>query len=144
MKEQVTALVKHEKALKQANDDAQKLLSALNAGKGDDALKAAGIAFSPAKTFERSTMDTLTQPVFALPLPAKDKPSYGIGNDMQGNVVLLALDEVRSGTMPEAQKKMMAQRLTQNNAEIAFDALLLGLRKDAKIKFGDTGAAPQQ
>ncbi|EOW6742357.1 peptidylprolyl isomerase [Cronobacter dublinensis] len=144
VKDQVTALVKHEKALKQANDDAQKLLSALNAGKGDDALKAAGIAFSPAKTFERSTMDTLTQPVFALPLPAKDKPSYGIGNDMQGNVVLLALDEVRSGTMPEAQKKMMAQRLTQNNAEIAFDALLLGLRKDAKIKFGDTGAAPQQ
>ncbi|CCK13959.1 Peptidyl-prolyl cis-trans isomerase ppiD [Cronobacter sakazakii 680] len=38
----------------------------------------------------------------------------------------------------------MAQRLTQNNAEIAFDALLKGLRKDAKIKLGDAGAPPQQ
>ncbi|ELY2643665.1 peptidylprolyl isomerase [Cronobacter sakazakii] len=144
VKDQVTALVKHQKALKAANEEAQNLLSALKAGKGDEALKAAGIAFSPVKTFERTTQDTLTQPVFALPLPAKDKPSYGIGNDMQGNVVLLALDEVRSGTMPDAQKKAMAQRLTQNNAEIAFDALLKGLRKDAKIKLGDAGAPPQQ
>ncbi|CCJ72949.1 Peptidyl-prolyl cis-trans isomerase ppiD [Cronobacter condimenti 1330] len=86
VKDQVSALVKHEKALKQANEEAQKLLSALKAGKGDEALKTAGISFSPPKTFERITQDTLTQPVFALPLPAKDKPSYGIGNDMQGNV----------------------------------------------------------
>ena len=144
VKDQVTALVKHQKALKAANEQAQNLLSALKAGKGDEALKAAGIAFSPAKTFERTTQDTLTQPVFALPLPAKEKPSYGIGNDLQGNVVLLALDDVRSGTMPEDQKKAMAQRLTQNNAEIAFDALLKGLRKDAKIKLGDAGTSPQQ
>jgi peptidyl-prolyl cis-trans isomerase D len=28
-----------------------------------------------------------------------------MGSDMQGNVVLLALDEVKAGDMPEEQKK---------------------------------------
>ena len=57
--------------------------------------------------------------------------------DMQGNVVLLALDEVKAGTLPEAQKKAMVQGITQNNAQIAFEAMMSNLRKDAKIKLGD-------
>ena len=57
--------------------------------------------------------------------------------DMQGNVVLLALDEVKAGTMPEEQKKAMIQGITQNNAQIAFEALMSNLRKAAKIKLGD-------
>jgi peptidyl-prolyl cis-trans isomerase D len=56
---------------------------------------------------------------------------------MQGNIVLLALDEVKAGTMPEEQKKAMVQGITQNNAQIAFEALMSNLRKDAKIKLGD-------
>ena len=74
---------------------------------------------------------------FSLSLPQKDKPSYGIGNDMQGNVVLLALDEVKAGEMPEAQKKAMVQGITQNNAQISFEAMMNNLRKSAKIKLGD-------
>ena len=57
--------------------------------------------------------------------------------DLQGNVVLLALDEVKAGTMPEEQKKAMIQGITQNNAQIAFEALMSNLRKAAKIKLGD-------
>ena len=52
-------------------------------------------------------------------------------------VVLLALDEVKAGTMPEEQKKAMIQGITQNNAQIAFEALMSNLRKAAKIKLGD-------
>ena len=62
---------------------------------------------------------------------------------MQGNVVVLALDEVKAGTMPEAQKKAMVQGITQNNAQIAFEALMSNLRKEAKIKTGDI-VDPQQ
>lgn len=47
----------------------------------------------------------MSQAAFALSLPTKDKPVYGVANDMQGNVVLLAFDEVKAGAMPEAQKK---------------------------------------
>ena len=36
------------------------------------------------------------------------------------------------------QKKAMVQGITQNNAQIAFEALMSNLRKAAKIKLGDS------
>ena len=137
VKAQVTDIVKHNKAEQQAELDAEKLLVALKDGKGDEAMKAAGLSFSASKTLSRAGQDPLSQAAFSLPLPQKDKPSFGIGNDMQGNVVLLALDEVKAGEMPEAQKKAMVQGITQNNAQIAFEAMMNNLRKSAKIKLGD-------
>lgn len=144
VRNEVVNAVKHQKAEQQAKADAEKLLSALKAGKGDEALKAAGLSFGEVKTLSRTGQDPLSQTAFTLPLPAKDKPAYGIGNDMQGNVVLLALDEVRSGTLPEEQKKAMVQGITQNNAQDAFEALMSNLRKDAKIKMGDIVTEQQQ
>lgn len=137
VKDQIVALVKHNKAVQQAKLDAEKLLVELKAGKGDDALKAAGLSFGEAKTLSRTGQDPISQAAFGLSQPAKDKPSFGIANDMQGNVVVLALDEVKAGTMPEAQKKAMVQGITQNNAQVAFEALMSNLRKEAKIKLGD-------
>ncbi len=137
VKDQITALVKHNKAVQQAKLDAEKLLADLKAGKGDEALKAAGLSFGEAKTLSRTGQDPISQAAFGLSQPVKDKPSFGIANDMQGNVVILALDEVKAGTMPEAQKKAMVQGITQNNAQIAFEALMSNLRKEAKIKLGD-------
>ncbi|EDW1817351.1 peptidylprolyl isomerase [Salmonella enterica subsp. enterica] len=135
--EQVTALVKHNKAEQQAKLDAEKLLVELKAGKGAEAMKAAGLSFGEPKTLSRTSQDPVSQAAFALSLPTKDKPVYGVANDMQGNVVLLAFDEVKAGAMPEAQKKAMVQGITQNNAQIVFEALMSNLRKEAKIKIGD-------
>ncbi|MEL4015593.1 peptidylprolyl isomerase [Dryocola clanedunensis] len=137
VRDQVIAQVKRQKAEQQAKLDADKLLNELKQGKGQDALKAAGLSFGEAKTLTRTGRDPVSQAAFTLPLPAKDKPSYGVANDMQGNVVLLALDEVKAGTMPADQKKAMVQGITQNNAQIAFEALMTNLRKEAKIKMGD-------
>ncbi|WP_374256502.1 peptidylprolyl isomerase [Yokenella regensburgei] len=143
VKAQVADIVKHTKAEQQAKVDAEKLLAALKEGKGDEAMKAAGLTFGAAKTLSRTGQDPLSQVAFTLALPQKDKPSYGIGSDMQGNVVLLVLDEVKAGEMPEAQKKAMVQGITQNNAQIAFEALMSNLRKSAKIKLGDLVAEQQ-
>lgn len=137
VQEQVKALVQHNKAEQQAKVDAEKLLVDLKAGKGAEAMQAAGLKFGEPKTLSRSGRDLISQAAFALPLPAKDKPSYGMATDMQGNVVLLALDEVKQGSMPEDQKKAMVQGITQNNAQIVFEALMSNLRKEAKIKIGD-------
>ena len=52
-------------------------------------------------------------------------------------MVLLALDEVKQGSMPEDQKKAMVQGITQNNAQIVFEAMMSNLRKEAKLKIGD-------
>ena len=137
VKAQVIDIVKHTKAEQQAKLDADKLLAALKDGKGDEAMKAAGLSFGPAQTLARTGQDPLSQAAFALPLPQQGKPVYGMGSDIKGNVVLLALDEVKAGDMPEAQKKAMVQGITQNNAQIAFEALMSNLRKSAKIKLGD-------
>jgi len=137
VKDQITALVKHNKAVQQTKLDAEKLLAELKAGKGDEALKAAGLSFGEAKTLSRTGQDPVSQAAFGLSLPAKDKPVFGTTTDMQGNVVILALDEVKAGTLPDAQKKAMVQGITQNNAQIAFEAMMSNLRKEAKIKLGD-------
>jgi peptidyl-prolyl cis-trans isomerase D len=143
VKAQVTEIVKHTKAVQQANLTAEKLLADLKAGKGDEAMKAASLAFGAAKTLSRTGQDPLSQTAFTLPLPQKNKPSYGVGADMQGNVILVSLDEVKDGTMPEAQKKAMVQGITQNNAQVAFEALMANLRKEAKIKLGDIAQQQQ-
>jgi len=143
VKAQVTDIVKHTKAVQQANITAAKLLADLKAGKGDDAMKAANLSFGEAKTLSRTGQDPLSQTAFTLPLPQKDKASFGVGSDMQGNVVILSLDEVKDGTMPEAQKKAMVQGITQNNAQVAFEALMANLRKEAKIKLGDIAEQQQ-
>jgi len=143
VKAQVTDIVKHTKAVQEANVTAEKLLASLKAGKGDEAMKAANLSFGEAKTLSRTDQDPLSQTAFTLPLPQKDKPSYGVGADMQGNVVLLSVDEVKDGTMPEAQKKAMVQGITQNNAQVAFEALMANLRKEAKIKLGSIAEQQQ-
>lgn len=143
VKAQVSDIVKHTKAVQEANLTAEKLLTDLKAGKGDAAMKAANLSFGEAKTLSRTGQDPLSQTAFTLPLPQKDQPSYGVGADMQGNVVLLSLDEVKEGTMPEAQKKAMVQGITQNNAQVAFEALMANLRKEAKIKLGNIAEQQQ-
>ncbi|MDN4628022.1 peptidylprolyl isomerase [Erwinia sp. BC051422] len=138
---EIVATLKNQKAQAEAKAQAEKLLADLQAGKGMDAMKAANLSFSEQKTLTRSGQDAVTQSAFALAQPTKDKPVYGISEDGQGNVVLLALDQVRSGTLPEAQKKAMVQGITQNNAQIAFEALLSNLRKEGKIKYGAAAQA---
>ena len=56
---------------------------------------------------------------------------------MQGNVGLREVDEGKEGEKPEEKKKGMGQGITQNNAQIAFEAMMNNLRKSAKIKLGD-------
>ncbi|MEN3754634.1 peptidylprolyl isomerase [Mangrovibacter sp. SLW1] len=135
--DQVVAAVKMQKASEQARIQASKLLTELKAGKGDDAMKAAGLTFGEKQTLTRSGQDPVTRAAFELPLPAKDQPVYGTSNDLQGNVLIIALDSVEAGDMPEAQKSAMASQVANNNAQIALESLLNTLRKEAKIKVSD-------
>ena len=141
VKAQIVDSLKTQKAQSEAKAQAEKLLAALKAGKGTEAMKAAGLSFSEPKTLTRNGQDELTQSAFTMALPAKGNATYAVGEDGQGNVVVLALDQVRSGTMPDAQKQAMIQGITQNNAQIAFEALLSNLRKEGKIKYGAAAQA---
>lgn len=135
VKAQITDTLKHEKATQQAKAQADKLLADLNAGK-QDALSAAGLTLSASKTVDRNSQDPVAQTAFNLPQPVNGKASWGVSEDMQGNVVLVALDKVSTGTLPQEQVDEMIKGMTQNNAQLAFEALLTNLRKEAKIKYG--------
>jgi len=135
VKAQIVDTLKHDKATQQAKAQADKLLADLKAGKAD-ALQAAGLTLSASKSFDRNAQDPVAQSAFNLPQPTDNKPSWGVSEDMQGNVVLVALDKVSAGNMPQAQIDEMVKGVTQNNAQIAFEALLENLRKEAKIKYG--------
>lgn len=135
VKAQISDTLKHEKAQQQAKAQADKLLADLKAGK-QDALTAAGLTLSAATTVDRNAQDPVAQAAFNLPQPAGNKPSWGVSEDMQGNVVLVAVDKVSTGSMPQAQIDEMVKGVTQNNAQLAFEALLQNLRKEAKIKYG--------
>ena len=84
--------------------------------------------------------DPITLDFTATQAPAEDAPVGQKALDSERppvRVVLLALDDVKAGSMPEEQKKAMVQGITQNNAQITFEALMSNLRKAAKIKVGD-------
>lgn len=136
VKTEVIDIVKHSKAEQQAKQDASNLLIALKEGKGDGAMKAAGLSFGAPQTLSRSD-ESLNQSVFALPLPPAGKVSYGVGSDIKNNVVLLALDEVKTGEISDSRKKILIQQMTESNAQIAFVALMEHLRQSATIKLGD-------
>jgi len=140
VKAQVTDRIKHDKATQQAKAQADKLLAELKAGKSE-ALSAAGLTLSSSKVVDRNAQDPIAQTAFSLPQPADNKPSWGTGEDMQGNVVLVALDKVSAGSLPQNQVDEMIKGVTQNNAQIAFEALLENLRKEAKIKYGAAAQA---
>ncbi|WP_336754801.1 peptidylprolyl isomerase [Pantoea sp. USHLN298] len=135
VKTQIADTLKHDKATQQAKSQADKLLADLKAGK-QDALTAAGLTLSASKTVDRNAQDPVAQAAFNLPQPAENKPSWGVSEDMQGNVVLVAVDKVTTGSMPQAQIDEMVKGVTQNNAQLTFEALLQNLRKEAKIKYG--------
>ncbi|WP_411752704.1 peptidylprolyl isomerase [Serratia sp. (in: enterobacteria)] len=142
VKDRVTAMVKHNKALQEAKLQGEKLLVELKQGKGDEAMKAAGLSFGSVQKMARAPEDSqLVEAVFALPHPQAGKVVYGMSQDAQGNVVLIALDSVKPGSLPADEMKTFVSNMEKGSASVIFDALLTNLRKEAKIKMG---AAEQQ
>ncbi|HGM5491574.1 TPA: peptidylprolyl isomerase [Serratia fonticola] len=142
VKDRVTAMVKHNKALQEAKLQGEKLLVELKQGKGDEAMKAAGLSFGSTQKMARAPEDNqLVEAVFALPHPEAGKVVYGMSQDAQGNVVLIALDSVKPGTLSADEMKTFVSNMEKGSASVIFDALLTNLRKEAKIKMG---AAEQQ
>lgn len=141
VRSQIIDIIRHNKALKQARSDADTLLAALNNG-DQNALKAAGLSLSEAKTLSRDEQNPVTHTAFTLPPPDNQQSSWGSSEDQQGNIVIIALDKIQTGTIPEGQKREMVQGVIRHNAQITFAALLSDLRKEAKINFGAAARLP--
>ncbi|MFC0226804.1 peptidylprolyl isomerase [Serratia aquatilis] len=144
VKDRVVEMVKRNKALQEAKLQGEKLLVELKQGKGDEAMQAAGLSFGSVQKMTRAGEDSqLIETVFSLPHPQDGKAVYGMSQDRQDNVVLIALDTVRPGTLPEDEMKAFVGKMEQNAAGVTFDSLLATLRKEATIKMGAAEQQPQ-
>lgn len=144
VKDRVADLVKRNKAVQEAKLQGEKLLVELKQGKGDEAMKAAGLSFGAVQKMARAPEDSqLAESVFALPHPQDGKPVYGMSQDRQDNVVLIALDAVKPGTLPEDEMKTFVGKMEEGATGVSFDSLLASLRKEAKIKMGAAEQQPQ-
>ncbi|AHG21448.1 molecular chaperone [Chania multitudinisentens RB-25] len=144
VKDRVIEMVKRNKAVQEAKLQGEKLLVALKQGNGDEAMAAAGLSFGSVEKMTRASEDSqLVEAVFSLPHPQEGKPVYGMAQDRQDNVVLIALDMVRPGTLPADEMKTFISKMEESMTGIAFDALLSNLRKEAKITMGAAEQQPQ-
>ncbi|CUX97222.1 SurA N-terminal domain-containing protein [Candidatus Hoaglandella endobia] len=132
--------LKRQKAFEQAQVDASKMLVALNKGKVDAAalnVREAGMSFSLPQHFDSFDQESsLAQAVFMLPKPVQGQSSYGLANDKQGNLVLIALDSVKPRQLNDQQHKLFVEQLNQGMISLTFEALLKNLRSTGKIKIG--------
>jgi len=133
---EITTAIKHDKAVAAAKSQAESIVTELRQGK-QTRFTQAGLQFGAAQTLQRNQQSALSETVFGLTPPQGTTPSYGFTQDNNGNVAIIALDKVITGDMPAAQKAQMVKGLTDNNAQLAFTALLEQLRQEAKIKYGD-------
>jgi len=137
VKDRVAERVKHNKALEKAKLQGEQLLVELKQGKGVDAMKAAGLSFGNVQNMVHASEDNpLVEDVFVLPHPQEGKPVYGLSQDRQDNVVLIALDAVKPGSLPAYEMKTFFSKMEQGAASVTLYSLLASLRKDAKIKMG--------
>jgi peptidyl-prolyl cis-trans isomerase D len=134
IKARLAEQIKYKKALEKARLQGEQLLVELKRGNGDKAMKAAGINFGSVQKMVRASADNpLVENVFTLPHPQEGKPVYGMSHDSQDNVVLIALDLVKPGSLPADQMKTFVSKIEQSTASSTSYALLASLRKDAKI-----------
>ncbi|MCW7760903.1 peptidylprolyl isomerase [Photorhabdus luminescens] len=137
VKEQVTELVKRQKAEKQLQVESEKLLAALKEGKGEQVLKDAGIQFGEPQVIQRISQDSvLVGAAFALPRPKEGKAEYGLTKNSLDDVVLIQLDKVTPGAVSEEQIKSMTDSYQSEMGNAMLESLLISLREKAKIKLG--------
>lgn len=123
--------IKREKAERQAQEKAEQLLSALKFGKPVD-----NLIFGSAIVMKRDNQDRITQTVFALKPPEKNYISYGIGKDLQGNIVLIALYEVHYGKPHQLDNNSIFDSIRQHKNNMILTSLLKNLRQQSQIKYG--------
>ncbi|WP_445496581.1 peptidylprolyl isomerase [Photorhabdus sp. SF281] len=137
VKEQVIERVKRQKAEKQLQIESERLLVALKEGKGEQALKDAGIHFGESQVIQRIPQNNvLVDAVFALPQPKEAKAEYGLAKNNLDDVVLIQLDKVTPGVVSGEQIKSMTDGYQSEMGNAMLESLLISLREKAKIKLG--------
>ncbi|MBC7005598.1 peptidylprolyl isomerase [Photobacterium sp. BZF1] len=130
---QQLSVVKGEEA---ASAKADELVAALRDG-NTDVLADEGLSFSEAEVINRMGADRLVaQVAFGLAKPAESDAVYGVTRDMEGNMLIIALDKVIEADVDaDAVDLQMTQQLEQMHAQQDVMATLDVLRNAAKVSY---------
>ncbi|MBK4775804.1 peptidylprolyl isomerase [Candidatus Pantoea edessiphila] len=133
VKLQIVNMLKKDKAHQQAKFQASKLLNSPNKQK---ALAAAGITLGNNKIISRGDIrDPINRTAFSLPEPNKGESSWGITEDINGNIVLIMLNKIIPNHMPEDKLNELVVLINKSNSQLILKMLLNNLSKKAVIKY---------
>lgn len=131
VKDQVQAQLLATKGEQNALDLASKIVASLK--KGDDGILASNqLSFADEQNIDRRS--PLAQDVFALPHPQNGEATYGQTKDEQGNIVIVKLNKVASGTDAQFEQQIASQLLRMNNQK-DLEVILNSLRKSTSIEY---------
>ncbi|KLN96448.1 peptidylprolyl isomerase [Moellerella wisconsensis] len=135
VKQEITDLVKRQKAEVALQAESTKLLAALKDGKGEAALTEAGVHFDASKTVTRlEQQNPIVNTAFSMPEPQEDKPTFASARDSLGNVVIIQLDKVIAGQPEDQDLQGFAQQYKALMSAAMQETLMINLRDNAKVE----------
>lgn len=131
VKAQVQAQLLATKGEQDALELASKVVASLK--KGDESILASNqLSFADEQNIDRRS--PLAQNVFALPHPQDGVATYGQTKDENGNIVIVKLNKVTSGSDAQFEQQIASQLLRMNNQQ-DLEVILNSLRKSTSIEY---------
>lgn len=131
VKDQVNAHLLATKGEQNALDLASKVVTSLQ--KGDDSVLADNqLSFADEQNVDRRS--PLAQNVFALPHPEDGSATYGQTKDEQGNIVIVKLNKVTTGSDAQFEQQIGSQLLRMNNQQ-DLEVILNSLRQSTSVEY---------
>lgn len=140
--DQIVAVLKSEKALKEANAVIEKAITELNSTGESEAFKSLSANFGEAQVVSNKNIiePELYKHVFSLPtLGAEGRASYTQFLDSKGSPVIVAFDKVTIPEISEQEKQQIKTALEMEKRNQLLQNLLIALKEKATIKYGEIG-----
>ena len=131
VREDVVASLSKVKGEQTAIELADKLLTGLKVG-DTSLLKEHDLAFGESESIDRSS--PLAETVFSMPKPQADSVEYAQTKDLEGNIVIVELNNVSENLEPQFGEQI-GRQLVQMNAQQDLSGLISILRKTIDIEY---------
>ncbi|OOE68838.1 peptidylprolyl isomerase [Salinivibrio sp. IB868] len=137
VKDQVRETLAAEKGQEQAKETAGDLIAQLEES-GE--VTGSDYTFSAPITLNRvSQQQAIAELAFSLPQPASDNASYGVTQNRQGDVVVVALDKVMVPEVPDiSPQSQMAARVQRAMSNMSLSATLQALREEVDVTYAES------
>ncbi|OOE89700.1 peptidylprolyl isomerase [Salinivibrio sharmensis] len=137
VKDQVRETLAAEKGQEQAKQTAGDLIAQLEQ---TGELAGSDYTFSAPITLNRvSQQQAVAELAFSLPQPESDAASYGVTQNREGDVVVVALDKVIEPEVPDiSPQSQMAARVQRAMSNMSLSATLQALREEVDVTYAES------